>query len=477
MQVLGALATIGLETVVCAFWVHANPPSVGFLYLVTTLVIAMHWGLAEAVGASLLATVCLNFFFLPPLHTFRIADPENWVALFTFLLASLLSSRLSERAKRQTARALSRQQELERLHAVSRAILLTEGTQSLAKKLAVEIARIYGAAGVSIYDRNTQQSFSAGAGDVPDDVRWKLRDSALQGGAFRDADGQSVVTPFGLGGKTIGSLALTGASVPDAALESLANLVAIGLEKASSQEAATRAEAARQTEEFKSTLLDALAHEFKTPVTSIKAAASAMLGPDTASPEQQREYSTIIEQEADRLSALVTQAIHLARIEAGKMRLEKQLCQVRPLIEGAVQEMEMLLQDRMVHLSVDSDVPGVLADQDLLRLVLRQLLDNAVKYSTPHSPVRVSARAVRQFVWITVWNDGQAVPSWEKDKLFQRYYRGTTAGPQSLGTGIGLSIAKEIMSAHGGDVRVESDPGQGTAVSILLPVTAEVVPA
>ncbi len=469
------MTAIALVTAVCALLPHVNPTTVGFLYLATTLVIATKLGLAEAASASVLATVCFNFFFLPPLYTFRIADPENWVTLFTLLLASLFTSRLSERANRQAAEALSRQQDLERLHAVSRGILLAEGGR-LAEKLAQEIARIYGASAVAIYDRKTQETVAAGEGRLPDDVPGKLRDSAVHGGTFRDSGGLSVVAPFGLDGKPAGSLALTGVPVTEATLESVTNLVAIGLEGARNREAANRAEAARQTEEFKSTLLEALAHDFKTPLTTIKAAASAMLEPGIAGPDQQQDYSSIIEQEADRLSTLVTEALHLARIEAGKMRLEKQPCSVQSLIAEAIAEMEMPLRDRRVDLAMAGDLPAVLVDQGLLRLVLRQLLDNAVKYSRPHSAIRVGARLSQQFVWITVRNEGQPIPAWEKEKLFERYYRGSTAGLQSPGTGMGLAIAREIMSAHGGAVRLESSPEQGTEVSILLPVAAAGVP-
>lgn len=476
IRLLGALTIIVLETVVCAFLLRVNPTTVGFLYLVTILIVAMQLGMTEAACASLLATVCFNFFFLPPLYTFTIADPENWVALFTFLVASLLTSRLSERAKRQAAEALSRQQDLERLHAVSSGILLTEGGRFLAERLALEIARIYGATAVAIYDGKTQETFLAGESSLSEDLQRKLRDSALHGGTFRDTETPSVVAPFGLDGKPAGSLVLTGVTITEATLESLTNLVAIGLQASRNQEAANRAEAARQTEEFKSTLLEALAHDFKTPLTTIKAAASAMLEPGIAGPDQQRDYSAIIEQEADRLSTQVTEALHLARIEAGKMRLEKQPSQVQSLIEEAIGEMEISLRDRRVDRSVSGDLPPVLVDQGLLRLVLRQLLDNAVKYSRPHSPIRVGARHAQKFVWITVRNEGEPVPAWEREKLFERYYRGSTAGLQSPGTGMGLAIAKEIMSAHGGAVRLESSPEQGTEVSILLPVAVAGVP-
>ncbi len=472
IQSVGALGAVGLDTLVCSRLVGVNPTTVGFIYLVTILIIATKWGLAEAILASVLATACYNFFFLPPLYTFTIADPQNWVALFTFLIASLLTSRLSERAKRRAAEALRRQQELEQLHVVSRAVLLSEDSQGLARQLASEIARAYGAASVAIYDRTTGETVCAGFEGISDDTPQQLRDSALFEGTFRNEERQTLVTTFGLGGKPTGSLALSGASVSDEGLKSLSNLVAIGLEKARSQEAASRAEAARQTQEFKSTLLDALAHQFKTPLTTIKAAASALPIPGVTEPEQHREFAAIIEQEADRLTSLVSEAIHLSRIEAGKMRLDRQSCEVQALIEAAVRQTQTAPGVRTIDLSVASGLPKIEVDSDLMQLVVRELIDNAQKYSAPHSPIRVRAGHSRQpqFVCISVWSDGPSIPPWEKAKLFEKFYRGTTAGAQSPGTGMGLAIAKEVMAAHGGDLRVESSPEQGTEFTILVPV-------
>jgi two-component system sensor histidine kinase KdpD len=467
----GALGAIGLETFLCALLLRLSPTTVALVYLVTTLIIATRWGLAEAVVASLFATPLYNFFFLPPFHTFRIADPQNWIALFAFLLASLVSSRLSERARRRAAEALSRQRELEQLHAVSRAIVLGAEGQSLSGQLAAQIAEAYGAGSVAIYDRQTDETVTAGSGDLSDDLRRKLREAALYGGTFRDEGQGEIVTAFGLEGKPVGSLALTGTEVSPGGLESLTNLVALGLEKARHRETANRAEAARQTQEFKSTLLDALAHEFKTPLTTIQAAASGMLA-SGAEPEQQHEFAAIIGQEADRLTTLVTEAIHLSHIEAGRIRLEKKPCHVRALIEAVLVKMEANLEGRPLDLSVAQGLPAIEVDGDLMEIVLRQLIDNAVKYSFPNSPVRVRATQSGGFVWISVWNDGLPVPQREKTRLFEKFYRGTTAGRQSTGTGMGLSIARDIMSAHGGEVRLESSPEQGTEFTVLVPVSA-----
>lgn len=475
LRAAAATGVIAVETAIGAFVLRLNPTTAGFVYLVTVLVIATRWGLLTAAFASVVATVCLNFFFIPPVHTFHVADPQNWVALFAFLVSSLLTSQLSERARRRAAEAEARQRELEQLQAVSRAILTSSAEEPLAARLAAEIARIYGSEITAIHDSSSGQTFSAGAREVSLELQQKLNNAAAEGGRFQDESGRTEVIAFGLQGKTTGAVALVNASISAEAMESLANLVAIGLEKSRNQQAAARANAARQAQEFKSTMLDALAHEFMTPLTSIKAAATSML-PGIADPEQHRELASVIEQEVDRLSALVNETIHLSRIEAGKLRLEKQPCQVAALIDAAARQMEPALAGRATF-SVAGDMPAVVADPELLVLVLRHLLDNALKYAGPDSPIRVIAAPAGGVVRISIWNGGPVIPDWEKPRLFERYYRGSTAGPQTTGSGMGLPIAREVLTAHGGSIRIESSAGRGTEVSITLPAVPQGVAA
>lgn len=464
----GALFAIAAVTFICTRLISVNPTTVGFLFLITILLIATKWGLREAVLASIVATLCFNFFFLPPIGTFTIADAQNWVALVAFLVTSLIASQLSQRAKRRTVEAESRQTEIERLYALSRAILLTDTKQPIAKQIAGEIATIYQVPSVTIYDRSSLEIHRAGPEDIPD-VQQKLQDVAMLGTLVRDEQTQTVVTAITLGGQPIGSLALKGAFFSDTALQALSNLVAMRLEKARGQELASRAEAARQSEEFKSTLLDGLAHEFKTPLTSVKAATSAILSSGVVKPEEQLDLLTIIDQEADRLSALVTEAIHLARIEAGKIQPKKQPYPVRPLIETTLQQMETALEGRSVECSVAADLPPILVDMELMQLLIRQLIDNAVKYSPPGSPIRIGARLTGDAVAISVRNDGQGVTALEKSRIFEKFYRSASARSQVPGTGMGLAIAREIVLAHGGNIWVESNPGQGAEFFASVP--------
>lgn len=473
-RVSGALAAVGAVTLLFARLIPVNPTTVGFVYLITILVIATVWGLTESVVASLAATLCFNFFFLPPVGTFTIADPQNWVELFAFLATSLIASHLSERAKRRTIEAVSRRQDVDRLYALSRAMLSTDRNQPFAAQIAEQIARIFEFSSVVIFDRSRGHTHHAGPAEPPE-ISGKLQEAATKGTLFRDLDTQTIVTPISLGGQPIGGLALEGASLTDTGLQALSNLVAIGIERTRAQEVAAHAAAAQHSEEFKSTLLDALAHEFKTPLTSIKTAATAILSSGVTKPEQQHELLTIIDQEASRLAGLVTEAIHVASIEAGKIHLNREPYSVRELIQTALHQKGTVLDGRAVKVSVADNLREAFVDVELAQLVMRQLIDNAVKYSPPASPIRIAAGVAGETVVIRVRNEGPGISEAEKTKIFEKFYRAADARQQVTGTGMGLAVARQIALAHGGDLLAESVPGQGAEFAVSFPAAGKVI--
>jgi two-component system sensor histidine kinase KdpD len=264
-------------------------------------------------------------------------------------------------------------------------------------------------------------------------------------------------------------------SLSDGALRALLNLVAIALERVRTEETANRAEAARQSEEFKSTLLDAIAHEFKTPLTSIKAASTSMLSESGLSDSvplspQFRELATIIDEETDRLSLLVTEAVRMSQIDAGKVRLERELLDVPDLLRRVLTHFESKAEGRELKLQVDEGLPPVYADKDLISLALRQLIDNALKYSPPGSPIGVTAGLKDHRVIIRVKDRGPGIPERERERVFDKFYRRQTTKTHVPGTGLGLYIAREIARAHGGDVWVEGEPGAGSEFCVALPL-------
>jgi two-component system, OmpR family, sensor histidine kinase KdpD len=458
-------SSIGIVALITAFYtaiLQVNPTTVALTYLIAILLVAT-WGLAEAMTASIVAVLCFNFFFLPPVGTFTIADPQNWVAFVAFLVAALVASQLSGRAKRREVDAAARQRDLERLYALSRALLLSERGASTPNEIARHVAEAFELRSVGLYDQRSDAAAWAGIDDRPD-LDGALREVARRGASVSGAL-NSVVIAIRLGGAPIGSIAVGGRRLSDTVLQSIANLAAIGLERARAVEATTRAEAARENSELRATVLDALAHEFKTPLTAMKAASSDLLATDAVA-GRSRELAAIIDEELDRLGSLVTDAVQMLRIDAGDFTVHPGAHRVAPLVAAALKRYEHHLDGHQVIERVPEDLV-VDVDRDLIGLALRQLLDNAIKYSPPTSTIEVAARG-NGAAEIAVRNSGVTIPEREQARIFERFYRGGHAG-QLPGTGMGLAIVQEIVKAHGGTLRVASAPDTGTTFTMLFP--------
>jgi two-component system, OmpR family, sensor histidine kinase KdpD len=467
LRVLGSLAIVATVTYVCFHAARVNAITAGFAYLVAVLAVATWWGLIEATAASIAAMLCFNYFFLPPILNFTIADPQNWVALLAFLATSIIASQVSEHAKQRTREALERQRDMERLYALSRSILLTHTEEDIARQIARQIAQVFDFRAGALYDRATGAIYNTGPEDLTgfDD---RLRESAVKGTLFREGLTKTVVTAIRLGGEPIGALALRGPLPSDTVLQALANLAAIGLEKARAQEAASHAQAAQQSQELKSTLLDAMAHEFKTPLTSMKAATSALLCDVVSEPASRRELITVVDEEIDHLNRLVTEAIRMARIEAGDVQLTRAPCAVEPMLKEVLGSLESAIAGRSVSLQVEPDLPYVDVDAGLIELVIRQLVDNAVRYSPPAAPLTVRAGRSADSVVIGIRDHGPGIAPEERAHVFEKYYRGSTSS-KARGTGLGLAIAREIARAHGGEVWLETSSPQGSEFCLSLP--------
>src|SRR5512146_1184370 len=267
-RILVSLGVVGAVTATFSAAISLNPTTVALAYVVVILLIATAWGITEATAASLLATLCFNLFFLPPVGTLTIADPQNWVALAVFLVTGIVASQLSGRARRRNIDALARQRDLERLYALSRALLLHGDRPSIRTMIARHIAEAFELPRVAVYDHDTDTVSSAAGPDEMPGVEERLHEVTRTGVPWRDTSGV-LVTPIQLGGAPIGALALDATGLSDTVVQSIANLAAIGLERARGHEAAARAEAARESGELRAVTLDALAHEFKTPLTSM----------------------------------------------------------------------------------------------------------------------------------------------------------------------------------------------------------------
>jgi two-component system, OmpR family, sensor histidine kinase KdpD len=246
--------------------------------------------------------------------------------------------------------------------------------------------------------------------------------------------------------------------------------VAISSERAGAVEKLSRAEAARESEQLRSVLLDSVTHEFRTPLTAIKASVTSLLGTPGHSPEERQELLTIINEESDRLNRLVGEAAEMAQLDANKVEFRFQSAPLSPAVEEALDEVKQLLVHHPVDVRIPAGLPNARMDPAHIKEVLVHLIENAAKYSPTDAPIRITAEAKDQTLTINIADRGPGIDDFEQSLVFEKFYRGRNQRVQVHGTGMGLAICKAIVEAHGGRLGVTSQLGHGSVFYFSLPV-------
>lgn len=371
---LVAAGGVALVTAVLTpFQGRLSTTAVALALLLVVLFAATGWGSRPALLAALLGVACFNFFFLPPLYTFTITEPQNWIALAAFLITAITAGELSARARLRAEEAEAGRREIERL-----------------------------------YDE------------------------------YKDASVR-----------------------------------------------AQEAEVLRQSEALKSALLDAVTHDLRTPLTSIKASVTTLLDADNDAElvaldgEGRRELLEVINEEADRLNRFVESMVELARLEAGAMRLRRRWSAIEEIVALAGERAQALTEAHRVEIDLDRELPAVRVDAHTIAEVLYALLDNAAKYAPAGTVIRLSAaQSADGMILFAVEDEGPGIPPELRARVFDKFFRATNEGATSLGRprglGMGLAIARGIITAHGGRIWIESGAaGRGTRVAFTIPIGDE----
>jgi two-component system, OmpR family, sensor histidine kinase KdpD len=267
-------------------------------------------------------------------------------------------------------------------------------------------------------------------------------------------------------GQVIGSFGLHGRSITEPTVRAIAERIEVGLEKICAFEAKRLAEEEKKSEALKAAVLDSLVHEIKTPVSVIKTAASSLLSRDSDA-SIRRELITIINEETDHLDDSISHAFWTARVEAGILREGKSSQQMQPLVSEVMSDFGALLKGRSVKIDVPDFLPPANFDSRMIKGVLKELLRNAVKYSPPESPLTISVQQAGEVIITSVGDSGPGVRPEERDRIFEKHYRGAVKAP---GSGLGLAFAKTIIEAHGGQIGVRNGAGSGSVFYFSLPV-------
>jgi len=446
-----------------------NATTVALTFLLAILVISTVWGIAISVVMSLIAMVLFNYFFLPPTGRLTVADPQNWIALIAFLVVAVLASQLANRARLQADAASARRREMEKLYGFSRSLLESGNVMQLVNRIPAQIVDSFEVGGAAIYLAEKEKVYRSGPA-IPLLEKENLRSMMTRDEPLFDAGTGLCFIPIRMGLRPTGSLGISGAPPARETLEAIATLIAIAMERARAVEQLGQTEAAREGEQLRTALLDAVTHALRTPLTSIKASVTNLLSQHSLNEDQKHELLTIINEESDRLNRLVGEAGEMASLDAGEVELRTEPRDVNDVIAAALEQCKHDLGRREVELRVQPGLPRVLADVARAREALVHLIDNANRYSPAGHPIVITAERSGDFVAFSVADRGPGIDSLEQSLIFQKFYRGKDQRYAIEGTGMGLPIAKAIVEAHGGSISVTSQLGQGSVFTFTLPV-------
>lgn len=469
VEVVLAILTV-LVISIAAYQIHFTLSVVGFVLFLIIVVAAIRLGFWQATVTSLVAVGCLDFLFTPPLYSFK-TDAAGVTALAAFECAALVVSRLSAQVQLQARIASQQSRNMQRLYELARNILLVDRHEPQGPQIVRYIQEAIGVEAVALFDSLSLQTSAAGK-SAPD-IQEAARQAWVTDKGEDDMPAGVWSRVLRVGDRGTGAIAMRGGQLSAIVADAVASIAAIALERSRSLEKETRAEAARQSEQLRTAVLDALAHAFKTPLTTILAASSGLLDGGTLN-NQESELVTLIDDQAVVLNDLTTRLLQTARLEGAEMRLRREEISVGELIDEVLEPFAGYLKNRPPRIEIEDRDSPVLVDTHLMEMALRQLIDNAIKYSNPGSTIRIAAAEAAGAgegegeVVISVHNEGPAIRPEDRQRIFERFYRSPGTEHRAPGTGLGLSITKKIAEAHRGRVWVGNEEA-GATFFLALP--------
>ena len=440
-----------------------NANTVGFAFLIVVLFSSLRGGLLVGTASSILATLCYNFFFFPPVHTFTIQDPANWFALAAFLITSVIVNRLVVAARIQAARAERRRTELETLYALSIDLFTATNRVGALGEAAGRALLLLGAraGGLVLFDGSSyRQNVVWWNGDKPDEIE------DLIAGVGRHKEplefpsplGRDVYLPLLVGGKTTGTLVARGTEASQQALESASRLVALAVERERFMEESAHLAALRESEALKTSLLRAISHDLTTPLTAITIQIEA-LKRRAAVDTELRDAVSGIDDDTRRLRRRIDNLLSMARLEAGKAKPRREPTPPADLFRAVRENLPIVFQARPVAIHVADDCPDADVDPSLALEILVNLIENAHRVSPADAPIELLAKRHpldAAQVRIEVLDRGPGLPPVTRTSDVEQ-------------RGLGLEIARGLAAANGGSFEITPRPGGGTIARVDLP--------
>jgi two-component system, OmpR family, sensor histidine kinase KdpD len=465
-----ALGSLGVALITWAgFRLEFNFAAASLCYLLLIVLESLTGDFLACCLVSLVALGSLDYFFTSPILSFRVGRPINILALFCFLATALVITRLVSKVRDKAELSFAQHAKTQELYEVAQHLLAADPREASGAFLE-PFRGAFGVRAACLFDAESSELHVAGSSEF--DLPERTRDAFIRGQNDEDQRCGIVVRCIRVSGRTTGAVGFEGLEDTSLTAGPLTALAAALLERTHAVRNANQAAAAAQTEAYRSVILDALAHEFKTPLSTILAAAGALREAASLGPEH-LEMAETVEAEAARLGRLTTRLIRTARLEQEEIRPWMELTHFTSVVADAVNQYSRLSGDRRINVLERCHPTDVLADPDLLRLAISQLLDNACKYSVPGSPVDLIIARQDGHIALRVLSTGTPILSSERAHIFNRFYRGEDARRTTAGTGLGLYVARKIAIAHGGDLELDGEPSGDESVTfrMTLPIS------
>jgi two-component system sensor histidine kinase KdpD len=457
---VGALTLLGYR-------LHLDFASISPLYLLIIVLLSLLGDFLPAAAISVVAVGCLDYFFVEPIFTFGVADPHNLLALVSFLATALVITQLVSRVRKEAKDSTLQKERINHLYQVAQQLLALEPEVADGEQFLKPFAGVFGAGAVCFFDASAAELHSVGYSRS--ELEARTRAAYLRGRDEDDPVAGVTIRCFRVAGRTTGAMGFEGLENPELTAGPLTSLAAAFQERTIAFRHATEAIAAAQTEVYRSAILDALAHEFKTPLATVLAAAGGMreAGPLN---QDQSEMADTVETETARLGSLTSRLLRLARLDREEVKPQMELTEVGPLVAQLVRHYQRPPSDRRISFVNGGEQFEALADPELLRLAVSQLLDNACKYSLPGSAVTVDMHRQNDLIAVCVSNTGSSIRSGDRPHIFERFYRGIETRQFTPGSGLGLYIARKIALAHGGDLHLDLERSGNDGVTFCLSI-------
>ena len=466
------------------------------LFLLTAVVgVAVRFGLGPSLLAVLAASLAYNFFFLPPVYTFTIADPTNIAAFLVFTLLAVLVSNLAARARLAAVVSRERARSTERLFGFSRKLAACASLDDVLWATSAQVAAILRVRVVLLLPEG--EAIAVRAGYPPEDrldeadlaaARWAFDNERPAGrGADTLPGARRLFLPMRTGRGTLGVIGLDADGsgpllTPEGRrlLDALSDMGALAIERVRLVEDLDRAERAAETDRLRQALLTSISHDLRTPLASVLGAASTLRDLDAAlPPEAKAELLATIVEEAERLNRFIANLLDMTRLEAGAVVPNLALQDVAEIVDTALRRTEKVLARHGVAVEVARDLPPLRLDPVLFEQVLVNLLDNAAKYAPEGTTVLVRAWAERGRVMLAVLDEGEGLAAEDVERVFDKFYRARKSDSVRAGTGLGLAISRGFVEAMGGTIVAGNRADRGGASFLVsLPVpTRTAMPA